>query len=70
MSKVNSGNGKNVITKIVAAALENNLGSEEGFDERVWSRYSFFDARKSKYSMEKVNFPENTQYHLNQSYLP
>ena len=58
MSKVNTGNGKNVITKIVAAALENNLGPEEDSDERVWRRYSFFDARKSDYSIENVNFLE------------
>ena len=29
----------------------------------------FFEARRSDYNMEKVNFPENTLLYVNQSYL-
>ena len=69
MSKATIENDKTVSTKIVAATFENNLGSEEVSGERVLRSYGFFDARKSNYSVEKVNFPENTLHHLNQSYL-
>ena len=69
MSNVTTENNKNVSTKIVAATFENNLGPEEVSSERVWRSYVFFDARESDYSMEKVNFPENTLYYLNQLYV-
>ena len=69
MSKATTENSRNTSTKIVAATFENEIGSEEVSGERVWKRYGFFDARKSDYSMEKVNFPENTLFSLNQSYL-
>lgn len=70
MSKATTKNDKNVSTKIVTATFENNLGPEQVSGVTFWRSFGFFDARKSKYSMEKVNFPENTQYHLNQSFLP
>ena len=70
MSKATTKNDKNVSTKIVTATFENNLGPEQVSGVTFWRSFGFFDASKSKYSMEKVNFPENTQYHLNQSYLP
>ena len=35
----------------------------------MWRQYGFFDARKSDYGMEKVNFPESTILYLNQAYL-
>ena len=69
MSKATTENDKNVSTKIVVATFENNLGPEEVSSERVRRRYGFFDVRKSDYSMEKVNFPENALYYENQSYL-
>ena len=53
-------NDRNINTKIVAATFENKNGSEEVSGENVWRNYEYFDARKSDYSMEKVNFPENT----------
>ena len=69
MSKATTENDKNVSTKIVAATFENENGSEEVSAERVWRQYGFFDSRKSDYSMEKVNYPENTILYLNQVYL-
>ena len=69
MSKATTVSDKNVSTKIVAATFENEIGSEEVSGERVWRNYEYFDARKSDYSMEKVNFPENTLLYINQSYL-
>ena len=69
MSKATIKNNRNICTKIVAVTFENEIGSEEVSDERVWKQYGFLDARKSDYSMEKVNFPENMLFYLNQSYL-
>ena len=37
--------------------------------ERVWRNFGYFDTRKSDYSMEKVNFPENTLLYINQAFL-
>ena len=36
---------------------------------KVWKRFVFFDSRKSDYSVEKVNFPENSLLYINQAYL-
>ena len=69
MTKAPTENDRNVSTKIVAATFENDLGSVEVSGEKVWKNFGYFDARKSDYSMEKVNFPENTLFYLNQSYL-
>ena len=69
MSKAITENDKNVSTKIVVATFENEIGSEEVSAERVWRQYGFFDSRKSNYSMEKVNYSENTILYLNQAYL-
>ena len=69
MTKAPTENDRNVTTKIVAATFENDLGSVEVSREKVWKNFGYFDARKSDYSMEKVNFPANTLFYLNQSYL-
>ena len=60
LTKATTDNDGNVSTKIVAATFENEIGSEEVSIEKVWRNYGYFDARTSNYSMEKVNFPENT----------
>ena len=59
-AKQPSKNGRNISTKIVAAKFEKEIGSEEVSGENAWGNYGYFDARKSDYSMEKVNVPENT----------
>ena len=48
-------------TKIVVARFKNDLGFVEVSREKVWNNFSYFDARKSDYLMEKVNFLENTE---------
>ena len=60
---------QNLSAKIVATTFENDIGSEEISGEKAWKNFEFSDARKSDYSMEKVNFPENTLLYINQSYL-
>ena len=56
MSKATTKNDKKVSTEIVVATFENESGSEEVSGEKVWRYYEHFDARKSDYSMAKVNF--------------
>ena len=60
---------RNVSRKIVAVIFENNIRSVEVSVEKVRKNVGYFDARKSDYSMKKVNFPENILFYLNQSYL-
>ena len=69
MSMATTENDKNVSTEVVAATFENEIRSEEVSGEKVWRNYGYFNARKSDYSMEKVNFPENMLLYINQSYL-
>ena len=68
MTKAATKNDKNVSTKIAAATFENDFASAVS-GEKVWKNFDYFDAIKSDYSMEKVDFPENTLFYLNQSYL-
>ena len=67
IKKATTKNDRNPSIKIVAATFENEIGAEEVFGERVWKLYGFFDARKPDYSMEKVNFPKNMLFYLDQS---
>ena len=53
----------------MAAVFDYELSSEEVYEERVWKSFGYFDARKSDYSIEKVNFPKNTLLYVNQVYL-
>ena len=69
ISKATTENDRTISSKAVAATFDNEIGFEEVSGERFWKQYRFFDARKSDYSMEKVNFLENTLFYLNQSYL-
>ena len=69
MSMATTENDKNVSTEVVAATFENEIRCEEVSGEKVWRNYGYVNARKSDYSMEKVNFPENMLLYINQSYL-
>ena len=60
MAKTTTDNDRNVSTKIATGTFENEIGSEELSAERLWRQYGFFDARKSDFGMEKVNYSENT----------
>ena len=62
-------NGKNISTKIVAARFEENVGGTEVSCGKIWEHFGYFSNQKSYYNMEKVDYPENTIYYLNQSYL-
>ena len=49
--------------------FENSFESAKVSRKKVLKNVGYFDARKSDYSMEKVNFAENTLIYLNQSYV-
>ena len=69
MTRAATINERNVSREVVAATFENKVGSAEVSGEKVWKNFEFFDARKSDYLMEKVNFPDNTLIYLNQLIL-
>ena len=69
MTKATKDNDKSISTNIVAVTFDNELGSEKVSEERVWKSLGYFDAGKSDYSMEKINFPDNTLLYINQAFL-
>ena len=69
MSRATTENGKNISTNFVAAMFENDIGPEKVSREKVLANFGHFGASKADYSMEKVNFPENTLFYVKQSYL-
>ena len=54
----------NLAIKIEAASFGKDIVTKE-----VWKDFGFFEARKSDYLIETVNFLENTLIYLNQAYL-
>ena len=62
-------NGKNMSTKIAAARFEENVGGTEVSCGKYWEHFGYFSNQKSYYNKEKVDYPENTIYYFNQSYL-
>ena len=59
---------KNLVTKLVA---ENKIDGErqETTGERVWQKNGYFGDIRTDCNMEKVNFPENSHFYVNQTYL-
>lgn len=68
MTRAATEDDKNVNTEIVLTTFENDIGSGV-VSGKVWKKFGYFEAWKPDYSMEKVNFPENILFYLNQSYL-
>ena len=69
MRKATTKNDKNVSTNFVVPTFENGIESEKVSGERVWRNSGYFGSRKPNYFMEKVNFPINSLFYVNQSYL-
>ena len=69
MRRATTENDKNVSTNFIAAMFENDIESGEVSGERIWRNSGYFGSTKPYYSMEKVNFLENTLFYVNQSYL-
>ena len=68
LTKEITSGSSNMVTKLVA---ENKFDAEpyETAGERIWQYSGYFGDVKTDYIMEKVNFPENTLFYINQGYL-
>ena len=60
---------QNFWTKTVASAYQNESGLVEVSCEKIWLQFRFFKNQTTDYNMDKVNYPENSIFHLNQGYL-
>ena len=69
LSKASIENNRNVNTNFFAATIENENETVEVSGEKIWKKHDFFNAIKSDFNMEKVNYPENTLFYINQAYL-
>ena len=69
LSKASIENNRNVNTNFFAATIENENETVEMSGEKILKKHDFFNAIKSDFNMEKVNYPENTLFYINQAYL-
>ena len=69
LSKASIENNRNVNTNFFAATIENENETVEMSGEKIWKKHDFFNAIKSDFNMEKVNYPENPLFYINQAYL-
>ena len=67
LSKASIENNRNVNTNFFAATIENENETVEVSGEKIWKKHDFFNAIKSDFNMEKVNYPENTLFYINQA---
>ena len=61
------GAGSNFSTTLVAENKNENLS--EIVREPVWNKFRYFGQLRGDYNLEKVNFPENALFYINQAYL-
>ena len=59
--------GSNFSTTLVAENNNENLSEIAG--EPVWNKFGYFGQLRSDFNLEKVNFPENALFYINQAYL-
>ena len=69
LSKASIENSRNVSTNFFAATIENENETAEVSTEKVWKNHGFFNAIKPDFNMEKVNYPGNILFYINQTYL-
>ena len=62
-------NNCNVSTNFFAATIENENETVEVSTKIFWKNHGFFNAIKPDFNMEKVNYPENILFYINQAYL-
>lgn len=60
---------RNVSTKIIASAYENDSGQVQVSGQKIWSQSEYFKNQPTDCSMKKVNYPENLIFYINQWYL-
>ena len=61
------GAGSNFSTPFVAENKNESLSEIAG--EPIWNIFRYFGQLRSDFNLEKVNFPENTLFYINQVYL-
>ena len=65
-TKQDSENNRNVKTQMIVSADNSKQGVCGG---KVWSSEGYFKDQVTGYSMEKINFPENRLFYINQTLL-
>ena len=63
-----SESNQNFSTTFVAENVSENASSEIA-GEPVWTKFGYFGQQRTDYKLEKVNFPENALFYINQAYL-
>ena len=61
------GAGSNFSTTVIAENKNENMSEIAG--EPIWNRFGYFGQLCSDFNLEKVNFPENALFYVNQVYL-
>ena len=69
LSKASVEDNRNVSMNFFAAAIENENKTIAVSGEKIWKKHGFFNAMKPDFNAKKVNYPENTLFHINQGYL-
>lgn len=59
-----SENNQNITTQMIVSA---NNSSQKVTGKKVWPSFGYFKEQVTDYSMEKVNFPENSLLYINQA---
>ena len=65
LSKQVAGSSQNFSTTVESR----NGDVSEIAGEPVWKKYGYFSQLRADYNLEKVNFPENDLFYINQAYL-
>ena len=70
LSKQSAGSGskQNFPTTTVAENVSGDPSSNIA-GEHVWANFGYFGQLRTEYNLEKVNFPENALFYINQVYL-
>ena len=65
--KTASSSGKNFTTKLVTENVDGEVSEIAG--ESIWKQGGIFGNVRTDFNLEKVNFPENLLFYVNQGYL-
>ena len=68
-SKQSADSGRSFSTLIVAESNKSGGEASEIAGKPFWKSFGFFGKARTDFGLEKVNFPENALFYLNQSYL-
>ena len=68
LTKQGEGSNQNFSTTLVAES-KNERDLSEIAGEPVWKKFGCFKQLQTDFDLEKVNFPENALFYINQAYL-